>query len=251
MTTLGDLQSGFGLLFRGMGLVLRRRRLALVGMLPPIFVSALMIALIAVLGIFGLGPLTEMATGWVPEALRTAARVFLGIVMLALAVVVAVVLFVSITLTVGAPIYERISIAIESEVRQPAMQFAEPVVAGILRSIRQSATIVILSALVAGLLFLLGFIPVVGTILSLVLGSVVGGYFLVFEMTSGPFDRWGLLSVREKVRGVNTNRAKAIGFGLPVFLLFSIPILSIVLFPAATAGATLLAHDLDRARVRE
>lgn len=245
---LDDLCSGLRYLFRGMGIVLRNRRLALLGMVPPLLVSAVMVTGIGLLGFFGLAPLTGFATGWVPDPLRLWVRIFLGAVIMVLAIVVAVVLFVSITLAVGSPIYEKVSIAVEREVREVTPAPAEPVLAGVIRSGRQSVVIVLLSALTALVLFLLGLIPVVGALLSLVLGAVVGGYFLVLEMISGPFDRWGLRTLGDKIAAVNANRVRAGGFGIPVFLLFSIPIISVLLFPAATAGATLLAHDLDPAK---
>src|SRR5690625_1623242 len=105
-----------------MGLVLRRPRLALLGMVPPLFVSTLMITLIALLGFLGLGPLTDLVTGWVPEGIRMAARILIGIVIMALAILAAVVLFASLTLALGAPIYERISIAAEKEFRGAELQ---------------------------------------------------------------------------------------------------------------------------------
>lgn len=243
-SAVSEVTSGVQILIRGIGLVLRRPRLALLGMVPPLFVSALMITLIALLGFFGLGPLTDFATGWVPEALRMAARILIGVVIMAVAILVAVVLFVSLTLALGSPVYERISIAVEREIRGAELPSSEPVLTGILRAARQSLAVVALSAVAAVMLFLVGLIPAVGAVLSLALGAITGGYFLVVEMISGPFDRWGMRRLGQKVDAVNANRGKALGFGVPVFLIFSIPMLSVIMFPAATAGATLLAHDL-------
>src|SRR5699024_8107603 len=209
-------------------------------MVPPLVVSVVMTTMLALFGFLALGPLTEFATGWVPESIRMLARVLLGILAMVLAIVIAVVLFASITLAVGAPIYEKISESVQQAFGGAALAPQETMFASVVRGLRQSAVVVGLSLLFGVAAFALGLIPVIGG----VVGSLAGAVIIVVEMISGPFDRWGMRRLSEKFGAVNRNRALALGFGLPAFLLLSVPLLAVLLFPVITAGGTLLAGEL-------
>jgi CysZ protein len=63
------------------------------------------------------------------------------------------------------------------------------------------------------------------------------------ELSVVPFSRRGLpLAARRHVLG--QRRAMAFGFALPAYLLCLVPLLAIIVMPAATAGGTLLAQRL-------
>ncbi len=48
------------------------------------------------------------------------------------------------------------------------------------------------------------------------------------------------------------HRARTLGFAIASFLLIAVPFVSVLVFPAATAGATILAREVLRpARLRE
>lgn len=239
-----ELKSGAAFLFRGLGVLLRAPRLALLGMVPPFVVSVVMVTLLALFSFLGLGPLTEFATGWVPESIRMVARVLLGILAMVLAVVIAVVLFASITLAVGAPIYEKISESVQQGFGETALARQESTFASVTRGLRQSTAIIGLSLVFGVVAFLLGLIPVVGGVVGSLAGAIVAGFLVVVEMISGPFDRWGQRRLSEKFRAVNRNRGVALGFGLPAVILLSVPLLAVLLFPVITAGGTLLAREL-------
>lgn len=244
MTSANNIRRGLGFLVAGFALLLRRPKLAALGMLPPLIVSVFAVVGLLLLGIFGLSPLTDALTTWAGGSLRTVARIVIGFLIMAVAVVVVVVLFVTVTLAVGGPIYDRISQNVEQDLGEQVLTVSEPALRGMWRGLRQSIATVGLSIGGALIVFLLGLIPVVGPVLALVTGAIVGGFLLTTELISGPFDRWGRTGFREKLGTLNRNRLATLGFGIPVFMLFSIPILSVVFFPAATAGATLLAMDL-------
>lgn len=241
---ISDITTGLGFLGRGIGFITRNPRLALLGMVPPLIVSALMIALLISFGIFGLDPLTAAATGWVPESWRIAAQVVMGILVMVIAVGLAVITFSSVTLLVGTPIYERISEAVEQSCGGVVTAPEEKLAASIVRSIGQSIAVIALSILLAIPVFLVGLVPVVGTVVGAVAGVVVGGTLLGVELIGSPYDRRGLRRLSDKFAAAKGRRMVALGFGIPVFWLFSIPLVSVVLFPAATAGATLLAREL-------
>ena len=239
-----ELRSGATFLFRGLGVLLRAPRLALLGMVPPFIVSVVMITLLALFGFLALGPLTEFATGWVPDSIRMLARVLLGILAMVLAIVNAEVLFASITLAVGAPIYEKISESVQQGFGEAVVAGQETRFASVTRGLRQSAAVIGLSFLLGVVAFMLGLIPVIGGIIGSLAGAIIAGFLVVVEMISGPFDRWGRRRLSDKFGAVNRNRGVALGFGLPAFLLLSVPLLAVLLFPVITAGGTLLAREL-------
>jgi CysZ protein len=109
------------------------------------------------------------------------------------------------------------------------------------RSLVDSLRLIGLSILLGVPLLLLGFIPVVGQVLGLVLGGAVGGWMLAVELTGVPFQRRGrrLHDRRTVLRG---RRALTLGFGVAVFVSFLIPLGAVLLMPAAVAGAALLSR---------
>src|SRR5699024_1375471 len=119
----------------------------------------------------------------------------------------------------------------------------ETLFASVVRGLRQSAVVVGLSLLFGVAAFALGLIPVIGGVVGSLAGAVIAAFFIVVEMISGPFDRWGMRRLSEKFGAVNRNRALALGFGLPAFLLLSVPLLAVLLFPVHTAGGRLLAGE--------
>ncbi|MFW6598671.1 EI24 domain-containing protein [Propionibacteriaceae bacterium Y2011] len=240
---ISQVLSGFGHLTRGLSLVLTRPRLFVLGMVPPFVVSLLMGAGLLVL-IFNLGDLTLLATGYADGTLREVLRVAIGIVIMVMGMLLMVITYSSITLTVGAPVYDKISELVERECGGVADPVEEKLGRSMLRAVRQSVTVLAISVGLAIPLFLIGFIPAIGGIISGIGSALVGGTMIVLELTGGTFDRRGRTSLREKYALTSARRLQTLGFGIPVFWLFSLPLVSVVAFPAAIAGATLLARGL-------
>ena len=152
------------MLGRGLGLVLRRRRLFWLGALPPLIMSVLFTG-VGVGLIVALPWITRAATpftdDWAPGA-ATAVRVLVGMAVLAGGLLLMVVSFTALTLALGSPIYDKISESVDAEIEpglEPAEEHLLPWVA---RSARQSLTLILISALIAPLLFLVGLIPLWG-----------------------------------------------------------------------------------------
>ncbi len=238
--------SGVGTLLRGLGAVLRKPKLFLLGAAPPLIMSVLF--LIALLALFGriegiTAWMTPFAEGW-DSAWQTALRATLGIVIIAGAILVMVVGFTGITLALGSPLYDKISEDVEEVLGNAPPEDDEPLVSSALRGIRQSLTLVLISLVVAIPLFAAGFIPVVGQTVVPVISTIVGAWLLCAEMVASAFDRRGLRKLRDRQRHMSGHKARVLGFSVPTFLLLAIPFVAVAVFPAAAAGGTILARQI-------
>ncbi|GAB3914570.1 hypothetical protein GCM10027613_08380 [Microlunatus endophyticus] len=114
------------------------------------------------------------------------------------------------------------------------------------RSIRQSIGL-LLASLAGALAFaLLGLVPILGQTVIPVLSAGFGSWMLIIELIATPFQRRGLLRIADRRSAMARRRARTLGFAVPTFLLMAIPFISVLAFPAAAAGATMLARDLLR-----
>ncbi|MFC7583074.1 EI24 domain-containing protein [Nonomuraea antimicrobica] len=143
--------------------------------------------------------------------------------------------FTAVTLAIGEPFYEKLSAAVdalEDEHEQPWWRTLP-------RSIRDSLVTLFYVLLFTIPLFFLGFIPVVGQTVVPVLGAAVSGFFLTVELTTLSMERRGMAR-KERFALLRANKASALGFGVAVFVLFLVPLVSVIAMPAAVAGAALL-----------
>jgi CysZ protein len=239
--TLREFFTGVGLLGQGLRVWLTAPRLMLLGVVPALIVGALFLVGIIALGLNLDGiatAVTPFADAW-GEPLRTGIRVIAGLAFLAVAVLVVIYTFTTVTLIVGDPFYEKIWRHVES--RFGAVPQAPP--RGFWRGVGRDVGTglrMLIPTIFAGLaLFVLGFIPLVGTILAATLGAFVGGWFLAVELAGLGFDARGL-SLRERRQTLCARRAMTLGFGVATYLLFLLPLGAVLVMPAAVAGATLL-----------
>ncbi|HEX6447659.1 MAG TPA: EI24 domain-containing protein [Streptosporangiales bacterium] len=236
---------GFGCLLRGIGFVTRRPRLWALGLLPALVTFVVLAGLVVVLGVF-VGDIVAWATpfadGW-SAGLRDTVRVLLDVALVLLAVWVEVLVFVSLTLVIGQPFYERLSRAVDEEFGGAPAEPDEAWHRGLRRAVRETPA-VLGRTLPAGLLvFLVGLIPVVGQTASAVLGALVGGRFLALELMAPASEHRGMY-LRERLALARAHRLDVYAFGVPVFVLFLVPFVSVLLMPGAVAGATLLVREL-------
>ena len=245
---ISDALGGLRHLGAGIGFVVRAPKLAVLGMIPPLIVSVFLMVALVSLGL-GLSSITDALTGWVPDGWQGLLQVVFGLVIMLVAIVLAVIVFSSLTLIIGAPIYEKISEAAEAACGGVTDLHDEKLSASVVRSIVQSIALLGLSLLLAVPVFLLGLVPAVGGVLGAIAGALVGGTMITVELIGGPFDRRGRRRLGDKFAAGRGQRARLLGFGIPVFLLFSLPLVAVVLFPAASAGGTFLARELAGERV--
>ena len=241
-----DLVGGAALLGRSASFLLRRPRLFLLGAVPPAITSVLFVVLLVVL-VGNLDALTVLLTpfaaGWAP-GVAVAARVVVGTLLVAGSVLLMVLVFSTLTLALGSPVYDAISEAVDRALPGAPSELEEPLRTGAARAVRQTVGLIATSALGAAVLFGVGFVPVAGQVVAAVGGAAFGGWMLVTELVGSPLERRGVLTLRERRRTLARRRWRSLGLGVPAFLLLSVPFVAVVVFPVATAAGTLLARQL-------
>jgi len=243
---LRDFSTGVGLLAKGFGLVFRSPKLLLIGAVPALVTTVLLIGSLVALGAWIdeiAAWVTPFADDW-DETPRAATRFAAGVSIIGAYVAVGLLLFSAITLVIGGPFYEHIAETVEDEHLggvPEAQRVSWARSAGV--GLRDGVLLVGLAVLCAVPLFLAGFIPVVGQTVVPVVAVCVNATLLGIELTGIPFTRRGLkLDVRRRV--LRRRRAVTLGFAVPTYLLCLIPLAALVVFPAAMAGGTVLAHRL-------
>ncbi|SDT06647.1 EI24 domain-containing protein [Microlunatus soli] len=239
--------SGAALLGRGLGLVLGKRRIMLLGGLPPLITSIIFLALlITLIGNLGdlLPAIAAFAAGW-PGWLHVTMEVAIGIALVGGSILIMVLVFSAVTLAVGSPAYDKIAELVDHELGDPPQAPPEErLPAAVGRAIRQTLALVVISLIGAIAFALLGLVPLLGQVLAPVLSALFGAWLLCIELLGPAFERRGLLRLSDRRVAMARRRWHTLGFAVPCFLLLAIPFVSVLVFPAATAGATLLARDL-------
>jgi CysZ protein len=239
-----DFLTGIRYFGRGLGLLASRPKLLLIGVLPAVLTAAIllgaMIALIANLGHLS-ALVTPFATDW-SGGWRTATRFAAGLALAGTAVLLGLVAFTAVTLIVGGPFYEHIAERIEDElgVAQGHVDLSGRKL--FLLGVRDGIALLLRSLMFTIVLFLAGFLPVVGQSVVPVLGALVTAWFMALEVVAVPFYRRGI-GLRHRTAMLRRRRMLAVGLGLPAALLCMIPLAAIVVMPVAFAGGVLVALD--------
>jgi CysZ protein len=236
-----DFFSGIGIFARGFRTYVTSPGLMWLGVLPALIVGLLFgAALVAVIvnldGIVTV--ITPFARGWELEPL---VRIVAGLAVLALTVLLIVYTYTAATLAAGSLFYERIWRAVETSLGNPPAERNESAWVEIRRGLANGVTLLMVTVLVSLMLFVLGFIPIVGALLVPVLGALFGGWFLSLELTGFAFDARGI-RLRDRRWLLGRRRARTLGFGVACYLAFLVPLGAVIAMPAAVAGATRLAR---------
>jgi CysZ protein len=242
----GEVAGGLSLLGRAASLLLRRPRLFWLGAVPPLITSVVFVVALVLL----VDHLTALTTAMTPFAdgwssgVALTARVVVGTLLVAGTVLLMVLVFSTLTLAIGSPVYDAISEAVDRTFPGAPPALEEPVRTGVGRAVRQSLALVLTAALGAVIFFAVGFVPVLGQVVAAVGGALFGGWMLVIELVGSPLERRGVLTLRARRQTLARRRWRSLGLGVPCFLLLSIPFVAVVVFPVATAAGTLLARQL-------
>lgn len=238
-----DFFRGVGFLGEGLRLWVTAPRIMLLGVVPALIVGAVFLAGIVALGLNLeniAAAVTPFANAW-DEPFRTGIRVVAGLAFLSVAVLIVIYTFTTVTLIVGDPFYEKIW----RHVEQRFGPVPEGAASGFWRTlwggIGEGLRILVPTVFLGLALFLIGLVPLVGTILAAVLGAFAGGWFLTLELAGHAFEA-RRKTLRERRRALRGRRAMTLGFGVATYLLFLLPLGAVVVMPAAVAGATLLSR---------
>lgn len=234
---------GIGILFGGFRLWGTSPKRMLLGMIPAAIVGVVFLALLVVLAVNAV-TITDWATPFADrwdEPYRSSIRIAAALALIAVAVVVMLYAYAALTLLVGDPFYERIWADVERGLGDPPPESGVSAWRGLLTGLGRAVGLLLLTVPAGAILFLLGFVPIIGQTVVPVLGLAVGGWFLAIELTGYAFDARGL-PLRDRRRVLARRRSRTLGFGMTVAALFLVPALSVLVMPAAVSGATVLAR---------
>ncbi|AOS61082.1 EI24 domain-containing protein [Actinoalloteichus hymeniacidonis] len=239
-----DVFAGLGIAGRGYALLFSSRRHLLRGALPALLTSILYLGLLIALVYFSgdiTAWITPFADGW-PQPWRTLTRAVVGVVAFVVILGIGQVMFVTVTLLIGGPIYESISEEVDDKlgggVTEPQSGWFQSLIGGLGDAVRM----LLRSLIWAVVLLAIGFIPIVGFIAP-VIAILVGTWLLALEMTSLPMGRRGI-GLSDCRRTMRKRRMLSLGFALPNYLLMLVPLASLIAAPATLIGATVLARTL-------
>jgi CysZ protein len=239
-----DFLTGVRYFGQGFGMLARRPKLLLIGMLPAVLTTAIlvggMIALVANVGHLA-ALVTPFANDW-SGGERLVTRLAAGLALVGVAVLLGLVGFTAVTLLVGGPFYERIAERIEDEMGVTEGHVDLPWWKLLLSGARDGIMLLLRSLMFTIPLFLAGFLPVIGQSVVPVLVALVTAWFMALEVVAVPFYRRGI-GLRNRTAMLRRRRMLAVGLGLPAALLCMIPLLAIVVMPVAFAGGVLVALD--------
>jgi CysZ protein len=242
---VGDFITGIRYFGQGFSMLVRRPRLLLIGMLPAVLTTAVllaaMIALIANIGHLAV-LLTPFADHW-SDGGRLVTRLAAGLALVGVAVLLGLVGFTAVTLLVGGPFYERIAERIEDDLGVAEAHLELSWWKQFASGLRDGIVLLLRSLVFTVPLFLAGFLPVVGQSVVPVLAALMTGWFMALEVIAVPFYRRGI-GLRRRTALLRRRRTLALGLGLPAALLCMIPLLAIVVMPVAFAGGVLVALDV-------
>jgi CysZ protein len=241
-----DFFTGVGFLLRGIGMYARSPRLMLLGLIPALLSGVLLVGAFVALVYFVddlVRWMTPFADNWssgIREPFRDVAMVAIAAGWFLLSILV----FAALTLLIGQPFYEAISKRVEDQLGGVPNEVNVSFWRTLPRTIVDSVRLLAVSIFFGALIFVVGFIPVVGQVGAPILGAMLGGWTLALELSGVPFERRGL-RLRERRRMMRSRRFMALGFGVATFVCFLVPVVGAVLvMPAAVAGATLLSRRL-------
>jgi CysZ protein len=218
----------------GFVFLLRHPRLWPLAALPAIL-AVLLLFLGAVLGLY-LGPSVESSFAPAPDAAPVWVELPVSLLLWTATIGSGVFLGLGIALLLAAPLLDRLSRQVEQRVRGRTALDGP----GLRRELVQSLRGALYFLAAAPGVFLLGLIPVIGPLLSM----LWGGRAVAFQMTDPALTRRSL-SFREKRRWHRTWLPESQGFGVAGMVGLLVPFANFLLAPALVTGGTLMVLGLE------
>lgn len=224
--------------FRGLGLLVRNRKIVLLSLVPFIVSLLVYVALLALVVAFG-GRLTDLVieagTWW-----RTIVRVVLRFATIAIFLIVFVFSYSILSLVIAAPFYEFLSAAAErrytGEVREEPSGWREMLV-DVWRGLTEAVKFLVIEL---GLcIFALACAPA-STPVALCLSAVLIG----LELMEGPMGR-RRMTFRQKMRYARRHFWPLLGFGSVATVALLVPFLGVAFLPVGVVGGTMMFCDIE------
>ena len=241
---MSELSRGVSDVGRGFRFLNQHKRLWGWVIAPAIVTLVIMVA--AIVGLVQLiDPLVGWMTDWLPDWIAGFASTALWILLVIALGAGALLVFVAVVGVVAGPFNEMLSEAVEAKLTgKPSPKFSLPAFArgfalGLAHGIRR--IVVAIGGFL--LLFILGFVPVVGAIAA----AAIGFYFASRAAAYDCYD--AVLSRRElpydaKLAYLARHRARTMGLGATVTGLLFVPGINLVSLGLGAVGATLAEHQL-------
>ncbi|GAA1724857.1 EI24 domain-containing protein [Microcella frigidaquae] len=235
-----ELLAGAALVPRGFALWRTRPGAMALGMVPALIAATLIAVVLITLGlnVEALAQaITPFADGWA-ERDRGILRTLLALLLVAGAITATIYTFTTLTLLIGDPFYERIWRAAEED-----LGGFTPSPLRFWRSVGDGVLLVLRALGYALTTWVIGLIPVVGSVAAAIVGPMLAGHLIARELTTRPFQARGI-DLTGRGRLLRGSRSRELGFGIATQLVFLVPGGAIAVMPAAVAGATRLARDV-------
>src|SRR5690606_32561681 len=138
--------------------------------------------------------LTPFADSWAAGWTVTL-RILMGVALIAGSILLMVISFTALTLALGAPLYDKISEAVDEAVGELPPEREDPLGSQVARSVRQTIGLILISLTGAVVLFLIGLIPVVGNVAGAILSALFGGWMRAMELVGCALERRGVTTL--------------------------------------------------------
>lgn len=191
--------------------------------------------------------LTAHLPSWLDGAASWGLSIIVGIAL----AVGAMFVFVTLAGLIAGPFCELLSEAVEVQLTGregppfSLARFLSDAATGIGHALRR----LVGSIFGAIFLFALSFVPVVGTIAAVVIGSWFAARAAAYDSYDAVLARRAL-AYRDKLAFLHTHRSRTLGLGAAVAGLLLVPGVNLVALGVGAVAATLAAHDLDAAADR-
>jgi CysZ protein len=240
-----ELGRGLRLLYAGQRWAAGHGREWRLGMVPALITLVGYVAALVALVVWGddfVGWATPFADHWA-SPWRGAFRGLLTVMAVGGGLLLALISFTAVTLLVGQPFYETIAARVDRAEGGGPEDQEQGLWRELWISARDSLRLLLRVAAFGIVLFVLGFLPVVGQTVVPAVGFCVSGFFLTLELSGVAMQR-RQIPLRERLRLLRSRVLLVLGFGVPLALTFLVPLVAVFLMPGAVAGATLLAREV-------
>lgn len=241
-----QLAIGFRDVGRGLG-VLRAHPSLWKWLIAPAIIS-LVLLVAAIAGIVhAVDPLVGWLSGHLPSWLSVVAGAIFELLVIALLGTAGLLLFTTMAGLVAGPFCEMLSEHVESVLTgRPSPPFSlRELVRGALLGVLHAIRRLIATLIGVVIVFVVGFVPVVGTIAAVVLGAWLAGTAAAYDCYDAVLARRSM-AYRDKLAYLAHHRGRTLGLGLAVAGMLLVPGVNLVALGIGAAGATMATLEQRR-----